>query len=64
MYYVVCGVSLTPKGVLMGIDKRIGGQRLPERILLRLAGMHDFVWLHQGEEQATEPQATSVRAAQ
>ena len=32
-----------------------------ERILLRLAGMHDFVWLHQIKEQATEPPpATSV----
>jgi len=27
-----------------------------DRILLRLAGMHDFVWLHQSQEQATEPQ--------
>jgi deazaflavin-dependent oxidoreductase (nitroreductase family) len=25
-----------------------------DRILLRLAGMHDFVWLHQRKQQATE----------
>ncbi len=28
---------------------------LGERILLRLAGMRDFVWLHQSEEQVAEP---------
>ena len=26
-----------------------------EQLLLRLAGMHDFVWLHQSEQQDTEP---------
>jgi hypothetical protein len=26
-----------------------------DRVLLHLAGMHDFVWLHQSEERATEP---------
>ena len=26
-----------------------------DRILLHLAGMHDFVWLHESQEQATEP---------
>ncbi len=26
-----------------------------DRILLQLAGIHDFVWLHQSQEQATEP---------
>jgi deazaflavin-dependent oxidoreductase (nitroreductase family) len=26
-----------------------------DRILLQLAGMHDFVWLHQSHEHATEP---------
>jgi hypothetical protein len=31
-----------------------------DRILLQLAGIHDFVWLHQSKEQATEqPQVTS-----
>ena len=29
--------------------------RKPERVLLHLAGMHDFVWLHQSEQQDTEP---------
>jgi deazaflavin-dependent oxidoreductase (nitroreductase family) len=28
---------------------------LGSRILLQLAGIHDFVWLHQSQEQATEP---------
>ena len=33
---------------------------IKDRILLHLAGMHDFVWLHRSEEQATEPpQVTS-----
>jgi deazaflavin-dependent oxidoreductase (nitroreductase family) len=32
--------------------------RLRDRILLHLAGMHDFVWLHQSEEQS---QATSSK---
>ncbi len=27
---------------------------LPSRILLRLAGMHEFVWLHQSTDGATE----------
>jgi deazaflavin-dependent oxidoreductase (nitroreductase family) len=36
--------------------------RKPERVLLHLAGMHDFVWLHQSEGKATEPpQATSSK---
>jgi deazaflavin-dependent oxidoreductase (nitroreductase family) len=26
-----------------------------DRLMLHLAGMHDFVWLHQSAEQATEP---------
>jgi hypothetical protein len=26
--------------------------RMPERILLRLAGIHDFVWLHAVTDQA------------
>jgi len=28
--------------------------RMRDRILLRLAGIHDFVWLHQSKEQAME----------
>jgi deazaflavin-dependent oxidoreductase (nitroreductase family) len=36
--------------------------RLRDRILLHLAGMHDFVWLHQSEKQATDQsQATSSK---
>jgi len=36
--------------------------RKSERVLLHLAGMHDFVWLHQSEGKATEPsQATSSK---
>jgi deazaflavin-dependent oxidoreductase (nitroreductase family) len=37
--------------------------RLRDRVLLHLAGMHDFVWLHQSAQQASEP-AQMQHAAQ
>jgi deazaflavin-dependent oxidoreductase (nitroreductase family) len=35
-----------------------------DRILLRIAGIHDFVWLHRSEEQAIEPSQVEVPAQQ
>lgn len=35
-----------------------------ERILLRLAGMRDFVWLHQSKDAAVEPKRAQEPAAQ
>ena len=37
---------------------------LRERILLQLAGMHDFVWLHQTKEETLEPTQAEVPVAQ
>jgi len=37
--------------------------RKPERVLLHLAGMHDFVWLHRSEQPANEPAASPVQHA-
>ncbi len=34
-----------------------------DRVLLRLAGMHDFVWLHRSEEQGSEPAQSASPAA-
>ena len=31
-----------------------------DRILLRLAGIHDFVWLHQSKEQASSSGAAPI----
>ena len=39
---------------LISRPEAMGAWPIASRILLHLAGIHDFVWLHQSQEQATE----------